>query len=362
MAEELQSTLYMFVGSYTNEQCAQGIGLYAFDRQRGEIKLVEPYSDLPNASFLTINEACTKLYAVSETEAYNGLFGGSVAAYDIEAGTGKLTKLNQVPTHGSAPCYVSLDQMGHMLLVANYGSGSVTVFPIEADGRLGERSQLVKHEGELGPHADRQEAPHAHSVDALPNNRYALSADLGLDRLVISAIDAESGLLAPHGEAHLKPGSGPRHFALSADSRYAYVVGELDCTVTAMELDAAAGTLTAVQTVSSLPEGHDIGDNSGADIHLSGDGRYVYASNRGHDSIAVYAVDRQRGTLSLVQLQATLGRTPRNFALTPQGDYLLAANQDSNSITVFRVDAETGKLEETGQTAEVSKPVCMKFL
>ncbi|MBD0381820.1 lactonase family protein [Paenibacillus sedimenti] len=355
-----QNMMYMYVGSYTDTHNQQGIGLYAFDRQYGEIKLVEAYTDLPNASFLTINQARTKLYAVSETEEYNGLAGGSAAAYDIEEGTGRLKKLNRQPTHGSAPCYVSLEGRSRRAYVANYTSGSVTVFPIEADGKLGEHSQLLQHEGALGPHAERQEAPHAHSIVPSPDNRFAVSADLGIDRLVIYAI-AESGDLVPHGEAVLTPGAGPRHFVYSADNRFLYAVGELDCTVTAMQVDADAGELTAFQRISTLPEGYS-GENTCADIHLSRDGRYVYVSNRGHDSIAVYAADRQRGTLSLVQLQATLGRTPRNFALSPQGDYLLAANQASNSITVFRVDAETGKLEATEQTAAVSMPVCIQFL
>ncbi|NEW04601.1 lactonase family protein [Paenibacillus sp. SYP-B3998] len=361
MANELENVLYMYVGSYTDEQNHEGIRLYAFDRQNGGIQLVDSYADLPDASFLTINQAQTKLYAVSETASYEGLYGGSTAAYEIEPGSGKLTKLNQQPTHGAAPCYVSMDANNRSVYVANYTGGNVTVYPVEADGKLGENSQLLKHEGGLGPVADRQEAPHAHSIVPAPNNRYAISADLGLDQLIIYTIDAETGALEPHGTAALNPGSGPRHFAYSTDNRYVYVAGELDSTVTAMHVDTDAGTLTAFQTLTTLPEGYS-GENSCADIHLSGDGRYLYVSNRGHDSIAVFAVDEQHGTLSLVQLQATLGRTPRNFALTPQGDYLLAANQESHSITVFRIDAESGKLEATEQTAAVSRPVCIQFL
>lgn len=356
-----QKELYVYVGSYTDERNTNGISLYAFNPLSGEMRLVESYTDLPNASFLALNDARTILYAVSETATYNGRFGGSAAAYAIEAGTGRLEKLNQQPTDGSAPCYISLDQTNRTVYVANYSSGSVTVYPIEADGRLGEHAQLVKHEGPLGPRADRQEAPHAHSIVPAPNNRYAISADLGLDRLVVSRIDAESGLLQPHGDAAMKPGAGPRHLVYSVDSRYVYAINELDSTVTVLGYEADAGVLTALQSISTLPEGFS-GESTCADIHLSEDGRYVYASNRGHDSIAVYGVDRQSGTLSVVGWQATLGRTPRNFALSPQGEFLLAANQDSNSITVFRIDAETGMLRETGQTAAISRPVCIKFL
>lgn len=356
-----QKELYVYVGSYTDEQHQNGISLFAINAQTGAMRLVESYTDLPNASFLALNDARKVLYAVSETESYNGRFGGAAAAYAIEAGTGRLKKLNQQPTDGSAPCYISLDQTNQTIYVANYSSGSVTVYPAQAGGELGEPAQLVKHEGSLGPHADRQEAPHAHSIVPAPNNRYAISADLGLDRLVVSSIDAESGLLLPHGDAAMKPGAGPRHLVYSADSRYVYAVGELDSTVTVLGYEADAGELTALQSLSTLPEGFS-GENSCADIHLSGDGRHVYVSNRGHDSIAVYAVDRPSGTLSVVGWQATLGRTPRNFALSPQGELLLAANQDSNSIVVFHVDAETGMLRETGQTAAVSRPVCIKFL
>ncbi|WP_222708670.1 lactonase family protein [Paenibacillus sp. N3.4] len=324
---------YFYVGSYTDEQHPDGIGLYKLDPVSGSIKQIASYSDLPHASFLALNEKRTILYAVSEAETFQGELGGSAAAYQIEPETGKLSKLNEQPTHGSAPCYISLEEIGNHVYVANYSSGSVTVFPIEGDGRLGQHTQLVQHEGELGPQTDRQEAPHAHSIVPSPNNRFVISADLGLDRLLVSAIDAESGLLHPHSEAAMKPGAGPRHLAYSADSRYVYAINELDSTVTVLHFEADAGVLTAFQSISTLPEGFS-GENTCADIHLSGDGRHVYASNRGHDSIAVYAVDRASGTLSVVGWQATLGRTPRNFALSPQGEFLLAANQDSNSITV----------------------------
>ncbi|WP_082927585.1 lactonase family protein [Paenibacillus oryzisoli] len=352
---------YVYVGSYTDEQHPVGISLYRFNRQNGELTLVETYSDLPNASFIAVNKEKTVLYAVSETDSYEGRFGGSAAAYAIEVGTGRLSKINQQPADGSAPCYISLDATGRMVYVANYLSGDVTVFPIEAGDGLGERSQLIKHEGELGPQADRQEAPHAHSIIPSPDNRYAVSADLGLDRLVISRIDAESGDLLPHGGADVKPGAGPRHVVFNADSTYVYAINELDNTVTVLSYEADAGRMAAVQSLSTLPE--DFGGVSYcADIHLAEDGRFLYASNRGHDSVAVYGVDRDSGTLSVVGWQSTRGQWPRNFALSPQDEFLLAANQNSNSIVVFRRDAETGMLQETEQTVAVSRPVCVQFL
>lgn len=361
MSVEDQKELYGYVGSYTNDEHKTGITLFRLDRQSGAITLLDMYADLPNASFLALNTDRTVLYAVSETDTYLGGFGGSAAAYTIEAGTWKLTKLNQQATGGTAPCYISVDQTNRAVYVANYSSGSVTSYQIEEGGRLSESTQLVEHEGTLGPRTDRQERPHAHSIVLAPDNRYAISADLGLDRLIVSRIDAEGGTLQPHGETAVKPGTGPRHLVYSADSRFVYAVGELDSTVTVLAYEASAGTLTALQSIATLPEGFS-GESTCADIHLSRDGRHVYVSNRGHDSIAVYAVDGQSGTLSVVGWQATLGRTPRNFALTPQGDFLLAANQGSDSITVFRVDAESGMLQETGQTAAVSRPVCLKFL
>ncbi|GFZ83204.1 6-phosphogluconolactonase [Paenibacillus marchantiophytorum] len=356
-----QKEQFLYVGSYTDEQNQEGIRLYSLNSEHGELTLVAAYHDLPNASFLALNDTRSVLYAVSETVTYNGGFGGAAAAYAIQAGTWTLEKINQQPTDGSAPCYISLDKTNRIALVANYGSGDVTVYPIEDGGGLGAHSPLVKHEGALGPQTDRQEAPHAHSIVPSPNNRFAISADLGLDRLMVSRIDAERGILLPHGEAVMKPGAGPRHLVYSADSRYVYAINELDSTISVLGFEADAGVLTALQSIETLPEGFS-GESTCADIHLSGDGRFLYASNRGHDSIAVYAVDRESGTLSVVGWQATLGRTPRNFALSPQGDYLLAANQDSSSITVFRIDAETGMLQETGQSAAVARPVCIKFL
>ncbi|WP_082595792.1 lactonase family protein [Paenibacillus sp. Soil750] len=355
------TTAYVYVGSYTDDQHPVGISLYSFDGQNGELTLVETYSDLPDASFLAVNKDKTILYAVSETVTYEGRFGGSAAAYAIEAGTGRLSKINQQPADGSAPCYVSLDATGRRVYVANYLSGDVTVFPVEAGRGLGEHTQLIKHEGELGPQADRQEAPHAHAIVPSPDNRFAVSVDLGLDRLVVSRIDAESGDLLPHGGAGVKPGAGPRHVVFNADSTYVYAINELDNTVTVLSYEADAGRLASVQSLSTLPE--DFGGVSYcADIHLSGDGRFLYASNRGHDSIAVYEVDRNSGTLSVVGWQSTRGQWPRNFALSPQDAFLLAANQNSNSIVVFRRDAETGMLQETEQTVAVSRPVCVRFL
>ncbi|MGG1515890.1 lactonase family protein [Paenibacillus oryzisoli] len=357
----LLNEAYFYVGAYTSDSEPTGISYCRLNTETGEIAIVDTYRDLPNASFLALNEARTVLYAVSETDTYEGRYGGSVAAYAIAPETGKLTKLNQQPTNGSSPCYVSLDREGRRLYVANYMGGNVTVLPIQVDGSLGAPVQLLQHAGAVGPRADRQEAPHAHSIVPTPDNRFAIAADLGLDRLLVYAIAAESGDLAPHSEAALAAGAGPRHLVFSADLRYAYAVNELDSTVTVLSYDAATGCMAVVQSLPTLPAGFS-GESTCADIHLSEDGRFLYASNRGDDSIAVYAVDRQHGTLTVAGWASTQGRTPRNFALSPDGGFLLAANQDSSSLVVLRRSAETGLLEETGFTAAISRPVCVKFV
>jgi len=360
MKPDSTPALRLYVGTYTDPQRPLGIGLCEFDPQEGRLRLVEAYTEIENPSFLTLSADGSRLYAVSETETYEGQEGGAAVAFAVEAGTGRLTRLNIRATHGGAPCHVSLDRSGRLLMVANYLGGSVTVFPLEADGSLGAQAQLMRHEGALGPNAERQEAPHAHSALPDPANRFALAADLGRDRLLVAAIDGAARRLEPHGEAALAPGDGPRHFVFSADGRFVYLVNELSCTVTALAYDAEAGRLDAVQSLPTLPAGFS-GENTCADIHLSADGRFLYASNRGHDSIAIYAVDADSGLLGSAGFQPTLGRTPRNFALAPGGGYLLAANQDTDNITVFRIDAATGALTDTGHALELPRPVCLVF-
>ncbi|MCD1258312.1 lactonase family protein [Paenibacillus athensensis] len=360
MKPESTSTLRLYVGTYTDPERPLGIGLCEFDLNEGRLRLTESYPDIENPSFLTLSADRSRLYAVSETETYEDQEGGAVAAFAVEPASGRLTPLGMRATHGGAPCHVSLDGNGRLLMVANYMGGSVTVFPLEADGSLGEQAQLLRHEGALGPNAERQEAPHAHSALPDPANRFALAADLGLDRLLVAEIDGAARRLKPCGAAALAPGDGPRHFVFSADGRFVYLVNELSCTVTALAYDAEAGRLDAVQSLSTLPEGFS-GENTCADIHLSADGRFLYASNRGHDSIALFAVDEADGRLRSIGFQPTLGRTPRNFALAPGGGFLLVANQDTDNITVFRVDAATGLLTDTGHALALPRPVCLVF-
>jgi 6-phosphogluconolactonase len=246
--------------------------------------------------------------------------------------------------------------------VANYGGGSVAALPIQGDGRLGPATAAIQHEGS-GINPRRQEAPHAHSINLDRANRYAFAADLGLDRILVYRFDPARGTLAPHEPPSIAiaPGSGPRHFALHPGGRFAYVINEITLTVTAMEYDAGKGVLKEIQTVSTLPEGA-AKNGSTAELQVHPSGKFLYGSNRGHDSIAIFAIDAATGRLTPAGHQPTGGKTPRNFGIDPTGSYLLAANQDSDTITVFRIDPQTGRLTPTGQTLEAPRPVCVKFM
>jgi 6-phosphogluconolactonase len=351
--------ILVYIGSYTQESTV-GIRLYSFHPGMGELTSLNHGIELKNASYIAIDNNRMRLFAVSETEEYEGKAGGSVAAYDIDPQTGQLTLLNQRPTYGGAPCHLSLDQTGSCLYVANYLKGTVCVFPIEEDGKLGEASDIHQHEGK-GPNASRQEGPHAHSITPDFNNRFAIAADLGIDQLVIYDMDLAGHKLNAHNEVHLQAGAGPRHIVIRQKGSCLYVVNELNSTVTAMKYDAAAGFAAPFQTLSTLPRDFK-GDNFGADIHLSPDERFLYTSNRGHDSIAAFSIDEQRGTLTAIGHYSTLGNTPRNFTLTPEGDYLLAANQDTDDVRVWKVDKASGELTDTGHSIQVPKPVCIKML
>jgi 6-phosphogluconolactonase len=269
--------------------------------------------------------------------------------------------LNELPSRGSAPCYVSFDRTGKYVLVANYGGGSLTVFPMLTDGRLGEASAFVQHTGSsVRP---EQKSAHAHSIDLSADNRFAIAADLGMDEVVVYRFDANRGRLTPNQPrfAKLKPGAGPRHFTFHPNGRSAYVVNELDSTVTSFSYDRQSGTLRELQTISTLPKDFTR-HNDDAEIHVHPNGRFLYASNRGHDSIAVFAIDGEKGTLTFLEAVPTQGKTPRYFGIDPTGTHLLAANQDSGTIVVFNIDPKSGRLTPTGQVLQVPSPVCLAFV
>lgn len=361
-ATEIESgdELSVYLGTYSRGE-SKGIYHCRLNLKTGQLSEPELVAEMTNASFLALHPSRLFLYAVGEVSTFQGSPGGAVSGFAIDNASGRLTPLNSQSSRGGSPCHLIVDRTGRNLLVANYGGGSVAALPIDADGQLGPASAFVQHAGSsVDPR--RQQAPHAHSIHVSPDNRFAVAADLGLDQLLVYRFDAERGTLVAHDPpaAKVEPGSGPRHFAFHPSGKYAYVINELASTVTAFQYDAPRGTLTALQTISTLTDGYE-GNNSTAEVKVSADGRFLYGSNRGHHSVAVFAIDNESGRLTLVQHQSTGGRTPRNFNLEPGGKFLLAANQDTDNVVVFTVDAETGKLSPTGHEVRLSAPVCVVF-
>ena len=358
-----QGTYLFYVGTYTEEGSkSKGIYAYRYDARTGEITSLGLAAETTNPSWVTLHPNGRFLYAVNEVGNYKGPNSGGVSAFSVDRGTGKLTFLNELPTRGADPCYVTVDKTGKYVLVANYTGGSVAVFPILRDGSLGEASAFVQHSGH-GLNPQRQEGPHAHSIDLSPDNRFAMVDDLGLDEVLVYKFDGAKGTLTPNDPpfAKVDPEAGPRHFALRPDGKFAYVVGEMGHTVTAFSYDSAAGKLQTLQTITTLPQDFT-GRNDDAEIRVHPSGKFLYASNRGDDSIAIYAIDRRKGTLVQVGSSHTGGKEPRNFEIDPTGTLLFAANQKSDSIVVFRIDGKTGQLTPTGKVLEVGSPVCVKFV
>jgi len=348
----------VYFGTYTSgRNAAEGIYRSVLDTETGELSAPVLAVKAENPSFLEIHPSGKFLYAVSESGRT-----GTVSAYAIEPDTGNLKLLNSRPSGGSGPCHVNIDQAGKNVLVANYGSGSVSVILIKSDGSLAEPTGFVQHEG-ASVNTRRQKGPHAHSINVSPDNRFVFVADLGLDKIMIYKLDVEKGTIAANDPAFakVKPGAGPRHFTFGADGRYAYVINELDGTVTAFAYQPASGTLTEIQTITTLPDGF-AGSSSCAEVRVHPSGRFLYGSNRGHDSIAVYRIDPAEGTLTFVEHERAGIKTPRNFNIDPTGKFCLVANQGGNSVIVFRIDQKTGALEPTGNKISIGRPVCIRFL
>ena len=357
------SQYWCFVGTYTQSSDSEGIYVFSFDVTTGDAGPVQLAARGTNPSFLAIHPAQDLLYAVSEVAEYADRKSGAVSAFTIDRRTGMLKSINQQSSVGTGPCHLVVDRQGSNVLVANYGGGSVACLPIAADGRLKPASAFVQHHGSsVNPR--RQQAPHAHSINLDPNNRYAIVADLGLDQLRVYQFNSSQGTLTQHTPASsaVAPGAGPRHFTFHPHGQYAYVINELDMTVTTFAYDAPRGVLTAIQTTPTLPAGVEGEAFSTAEIRAHPSGKFLYGSNRGHNSIVVYRIDDQTGKLSRVENQSTHGKTPRNFFIDPTGVFLLAENQASNNIVLFRIDQQTGKLSPTGNVAEVPRPVCVRMV
>lgn len=358
----------VYVGTYT-QGLSQGIYAYRFDEKTGRLSSLGLAAETANPSFVTVDHAGKLLYAVNEVQRYKGVATGAVSSFAIDNNSWKLQPINQVASGGADPCYLALDRSGKHLLIANYTGGTVAVIPVSPDGHLSGASSVVKNEGTPGPVKDRQEGPHAHFIEASAGNRFAYVADLGLDRILIYRFDAEKGSLS-RGQssagttdflsAKLAPGTGPRHIAFSADEKFMYVLGEIDSTVTVFA-NRANETYRAIQKISALPAGF-AGKNTAAEIAIHPSGKFLYTSNRGDDSIAVFSIDRNSGRLTWVEHISSGGKTPRNFAIDPDGAHLLAANQDTGNIVEFAIDQSTGRLVSGGEVAKVPSPVCLVFL
>ncbi len=350
-----------YVGTYTAKTTSKGIYAFRYDASLGKLEPLGVAAETPDPSWIAIHPNGKFLYAANEAGK-----NSMVSGFALDAKTGKLTLLNQLPALGEDPCYISLDKTGKYLLVANYTSGNVVVFPVGADGKLGPATANVRDEGKPGPNQERQDGPHAHWIETSAGNRFAYVPDLGLDRVLIYKFDAELGQLSnpdpsrPDAfSAALPPGSGPRHLAFSRDGHFMYVLGELQSTVTTFA-NQAGEKYRALQSVSALPTAFSR-RNDAAEIALHPSGKFIYTSNRGLDSIAVFQVDGS-GLLRLAANVRTGGKEPRHFSIDPSGNYLLAENQISDTIVTFRIDQKTGALTPTGASLEVPSPVCIAFL
>lgn len=349
----------VFIGTYTEHEGSHSKGIYVYrlDSSSGELHLEHEVPGVINPSYLALHPQQPFLYAVNEVGSFAGEEGGGVSAFAIDPESGEVSLLNAYSSRGQDPCYISVEQTGRFALVANYTGGNAAVLPVQADGRLGPASDVAQHSGS-SLHPDRQTAPFVHCIRPDPTNRFAIAADLGADKLVMYAMDLEKGKLDKHAEVSVKPGAGPRHFIFHPNEKYLYLINELNSTLVVFRYDANSASLEELQTISTLPEGFE-GENLCADLHIHG--RYLYASNRKHDSLAWFWIDDSTGRLSYEGEVPSGGKEPRGFAIDPTGRFLLAAHEKSDNVVTFRIDSPTGKLIKTGQETRVSHPVCVKF-
>jgi 6-phosphogluconolactonase len=353
--EPKADTYWVFVG--TGGGKAKGIYRFEFDPANGKLTNGELAAEVSNPSFLAIHPNGKWLFTVSER-------AGGVLAYEIDAKTGKLTKLNSQPVKGNGPCHISVDRSGKFVLVANYGSGSANVFPIADDGKLKEISCFVQDEGK-SVHPGNQEGPHAHSANLSKDNRFAIVADLGIDKLLVFKFDADKGTITPNDPAFLAtaPGAGPRHFSWHPTAPLGFVINEINSTLSSLSYDAEKGTFKTLKTVSTLPSDYkDAKKNSTAEVVVHPNGKFVYGSNRGHNSIVAFKLDPQTGDLGLIGYATEGIKVPRNFSIDPTGQFMLVGSQAADHISVFKIDPETGVLKATGETVEVGTPICIRYL
>ena len=355
---------FAFIGTYTKGNVvnqgleSRGIYILGYNSKNGELNLLNTALEKDNPSFLSISPDGKYLYSVGEIDDERG---GALSAYSIDKKNASISIINSISTGSSGPCHLMTDSSGSILLAANYAGGASTLAKINNDGSLDDDVQVINHQGSsINP--ERQMEPHAHSINISPSGNYALVPDLGTDKVVIYKIDKVAKKLEPNDPPFVKvtPGMGPRHLEFHPNGKVVYVIHELGAHISVFDFDDQNGNLSEIQTISTLPLNYD--QKSCADIHISPDGKYLYGSNRGHDSLAIYKVLEDGRKLENIDFQSTLGKTPRNFAIDPDGNFLLAANQDSNDIFTFNVNKESGMLNPTGFKISIPYPVCIKFL
>ena len=353
-------TRALYVGTYTATGKSDGIYLYGMDPATGALNRINSFKSV-NPSFLITDRKRMRLYAVNEVGEYAGKPGGGVSAFAIDRSTLNLRLLNEQATNGADPCHLTMDRRAKTLLVANYTGGSLTALPLRSDGTLGMATEVKQHEG--SSIKEQQKGPHAHCIILDTAERYALAADLGIDKVMIYRFDPMTAKLTPGKQpsAELQQGAGPRHLTLHPNGKYLYVINELDSTMTAFQYNGTNGTLTHIETVSTLPSDFS-GVSYCADVHVSPSGKFLYGSNRGHNSIVVFEIDHRSGKLKALEHVSTEGNWPRNFVIDPSGQFLLVANQRSDSVVTFAINPRTGRLKPTGNVAEIPVPVCLKFL
>jgi 6-phosphogluconolactonase len=353
----------LFAGTYTNDKGSTSQGIYAFlwDADAGSLSPLGLFAATVNPSFLTVSPSRRHLYAVNEVDQYQGEKSGSVTAFAVKGKFGKLKRINTVSSGGAGPCKIAVDHTGTAAFVANYDGGSAASFRVLPNGALSNAVSRFQYTGH-GANAERQEAPHTHCTTVSPDNRYVLINDLGLDRISVYHLDPATAQLTANEPPFYEalPGSGPRSFTFHPTGKWAYSLNEVANTVDALTWDAERGTLTRFQNISTLPEGFH-GENTAAQAAVDAGGRFLYASNRGDDSIVVFSISDRDGRLKIVQNVKTGGKTPRHFALDPGNQWLLVANEDSSNIVVFARNGRTGLLTPTTNSYPLSHPVCLAF-
>ena len=362
----------LFIGTYTEpikfgtgqilDAKGEGIYLFELDRQTGELYHKNTITGIRNPSYLAVSPDKKYLYTVNELKNHGGNKGGQISSFSIDKSNFELSLINQQPSHGEDPCFITTDKSGNYIFVANFMSGSVAVYPVDGEGVLKESTDFIQHQGS-SINVARQSSPHAHSVSYIFENDLVLVPDLGIDKVLVYKFNSSTGKLLPCEELSVETeaGSGPRHLAVHPSRKFAYLVNELDSTILALSYNILTGKMSAFQTESLLPEDFT-GESTSSDIRLTPSGEFLYSTNRGHDSIVGYKVNQSTGILSYVGHTPANGKTPRNFAIDTEGKLLIAANQDSDTIVTFWIDAQTGHLEHTGYSAEVPTPVCVKVL